>query len=96
MKNEFHPNESQDDSEPVVEVDQLFQEAIDEEEQLPQTKERECVGGEDEERFLGETKIAGMESTAKSKSADPIATMTISMGVTMVRPSMRTNTRSPT
>ena len=40
-------------------------------------------------------KIAGIESRANSRSVDPIANMTISIGVTMRRPSTRTNERAP-
>ena len=47
-------DEAEDDRQPVGEVDQPVEQAVEEEEQLPQAQQRERVGGEDQERLLGQ------------------------------------------
>ena len=54
LDEELEADEREDRGEPVVEVDEPFEEPFDEEEELAQSHEREGVGGEDDERLGGQ------------------------------------------
>ena len=54
MQDQLHADERQDGRQPVGQVDQPVQQAVDEEVELAQAQQRERGGGEDDEDVLGQ------------------------------------------
>ena len=96
LDEELEADEREDRGEPVVKVDEPFEEPFDEEEELAQPHEREGVGGEDDDGWEVSPKDAGIESRANMRSADPMEMMHRKKGVTKVLWSRRTIILSPT
>ena len=55
MQHELHRDESEDEGQTVVQVQQFVEESVDQEEQLTQAQQCEHVGREHDERFLGQS-----------------------------------------
>ena len=59
MDNQFRGDESQNRGQAIVQVDEALHQSSDQEVELSQPQQREGVGGEDYEGFLGEAKDCG-------------------------------------
>ena len=95
VDDELGADEGEDHREAVGQVDQPVEQAVDEEEQLPQAEQREGVGGEDQVGVLGQTEDRRDRVDAKMMSALPMAMSAMASGVMYRLPCSVTVIRSP-
>ncbi len=88
-------DEGEDEPQPDLQVVELVHQLVHHEEQRAQAEDREDVRREDDERVLGDPKMAGIESTANSTSLNSMTMSTRNRSVALRFPSSTTKKAWP-